>query len=213
MSAGDSVAGDAVVHSDALLQMSRRLDWRFLLPVPTLGAVAYIGPPQGALVEALRRFCAVLTVVDVGADVPLAGYDVVVVVAPSWAVLRWAVALVRPGGFVYVEGFGMLWLRRYMRGGVGSRPRSAVGCVSLLSRVGMEDVGCFWHWPSFEGCTEIVPLDDSGALRFALTRRRDGWVARVAAGLLARSGVLGVVVPCYSVVARRPFGVGDSGAV
>ena len=46
---------------DQLLQVSRRLDWRFLLPNPDLGSVAYLGPEEDSLVDALHLFCQTLT--------------------------------------------------------------------------------------------------------------------------------------------------------
>ena len=42
-----------MVDHDALLQSSRRVDWRFLLPEPDLGRVASIGPSDPELVESL----------------------------------------------------------------------------------------------------------------------------------------------------------------
>ena len=43
----------AALDADALLQASRRVDWRFLLPDPNLGRVAYLGPRRGALLDSL----------------------------------------------------------------------------------------------------------------------------------------------------------------
>ena len=42
-------AGDAL---DELLQRSRRVDWRFLLPDPRLGNVVYFGP---GMIRCARR--------------------------------------------------------------------------------------------------------------------------------------------------------------
>ena len=45
------------------LETSRRLAWRFLLPNPHLGRVAYLGPASGTLPRALREFCDSLTTI------------------------------------------------------------------------------------------------------------------------------------------------------
>jgi hypothetical protein len=49
--------------SDAALGVVRRIDWRFLLPDPTLSQVAHIGPAQTTLLESLRLFSESLTVI------------------------------------------------------------------------------------------------------------------------------------------------------
>ena len=51
-------------QSDALLQASRRVDWRFLLPDPNLERVAYLGPANRSLWESLRLFSAALAVIE-----------------------------------------------------------------------------------------------------------------------------------------------------
>lgn len=53
--------------NDTLLQLSRRIDWRFLLPDPELGRVACFGASDELLVSALKRFSAALTLVEVDA--------------------------------------------------------------------------------------------------------------------------------------------------
>ncbi|HYY32017.1 MAG TPA: hypothetical protein VE693_00315 [Gaiellaceae bacterium] len=53
----DAVAPD----HDALLQASRRLDWRFLLEQPELGRVACIAKHDPDLIESLRLFSEVLS--------------------------------------------------------------------------------------------------------------------------------------------------------
>ena len=48
---------------DHALQLVRRLDWRFLMPNPILGDVAYIGPMSGTLPSALQQFSELFTIV------------------------------------------------------------------------------------------------------------------------------------------------------
>ena len=196
----------AELDSDALLQASRRLDWRFLLPDPSLGQVAYVGPARGALLDSLRLFSAVLTMID-RSDTQAeraAQYDLVVARGPAPDALWRAADLVRPGGFLYVEVANRLWPRRRGAGG----PRYAADYVAALGSHGFDEVAAYWHWPNFESCAEIVPLDDRDALLLAFSRRRSGTVARLkttAGRWLLRSGLLARVVPCFSVLAHRLY--------
>jgi hypothetical protein len=182
-------------QSDALLQASRRVDWRFLLPDPNLGEVAYLGPAHGSLLESLRLFSAALTVIEVTTlhDRQPAQFDVVVMNAPSDERVKQGAALVRPEGFLYVE------VRR--RWG-----RSPADYVSAIRRLGFAEVEAYWHWPNFEACAEIVPLGDPVAVLHALGRRRSGVAARLKSAVgrwLLQSGLLVRVIPCFSMVAHK----------
>ncbi|MDQ5851410.1 MAG: hypothetical protein M3380_04920, partial [Chloroflexota bacterium] len=209
-------------HSDALLQASRRVDWRFLLPDPNLGHVAYLGSARNVLAHTLRLFSASLTVVDgLGAgDERGECYDVVVVCSPSPGALEQAAQLVRPGGFLYVEVYGIFGpgrLRKVLRGEGASRIfarrgvnrpriRQAANCVAAVERLGFIDIQAYWHWPNFESCTMIVPLGDRAALLHAVGRHVNGRGVQLKATLgswLLRSGWLAHVVPCFSVVAQH----------
>jgi hypothetical protein len=202
-----AIANDpaSVLDADALLQASRRVDWRFLLPDPNLGRVAYFGPKRGALLDSLRLFSATLAA-DEAAGVGGAQYDVVVAHALSLDGLRRAAGLVRPGGFLYVEAYGLAHRRRLGRG-FSRWPRFAADYVAAVERLGLADATAHWHWPNFESCAEIVPLAHGDALLLAIRRRRSGAGARVKSmlgRLLLRSGLFARLVPCFSVVARKP---------
>lgn len=195
------------VSPDTLLQISRRLDWRFLLPDPTLGQVAYIGPARGTLLASLGLLSTSLTVVERidQQDIERSGrHDVVVVSNPDAAKLRQAVELLRPGGWIYMEAyspFSRRRLRRRLRW-----PRFAGDYTQLLRRLDVEEVAVHWHWPDFESCTKILPLDDRAAFLHVFVRGRSGLVAQLKAVLgdwLLRSGLLPRLIPCFSVVARR----------
>lgn len=185
--------------SDVLLRASRRVDWRFLLPHPDLGQVAYLGPADKSLVEALHLFSAALAVLESAPpqDSRAAQFDVVVTRWPSNDMLERAAEFVRPGGFLYVEV--------YRRWGSG-RLRSSADYVSAIRRLGFAEVEAYWHWPDFETCAEIVPLDDPAAMLHALGRRRSGGAARLKSAVgrwLLRMGLLARLVPCFSIVARK----------
>ena len=190
------------LDADALLQASRRVDWRFLLPDPNLRQVAYLGPAHGALLESLRLFSASLALSEAAG----AQYDVVVAHNPPLDTLRRAAGLVRPGGFLYVEAYGPLHRRR-LRRGPGRWPRFAADYVAAAERFGLAEAVAHWHWPNFESCAEIVPLADLDAMRLALGRRRSGAGARLKSAFgraLARSGLFARLAPCFSIVARKP---------
>ena len=217
--------------TEALLQASRRVDWRFLLPDPELGRVGYAGPARGALVDALRKFSASLTVYledrgpsqrspqlrmrpgqfgsirttgETRPGSPLEGeaagsgqFDVVVAIEPAITTLEQAVQGLRPDGWLYVEAHGPA-----LRGPL----RIARDYAAALRRLGMADVEAHWHWPNFESCAEIVPLDEKAALLSVFERHRSEPSARLKSTFgrwLLRSGLLARVVPHFSIVARR----------
>jgi hypothetical protein len=190
------------LDADALLQASRRVDWRFLLPDPNLGHVAFLGPARGSLVESLRLFSTALAANDAARQEAL--YDVVVAATPTHAQLRRAAGLLRPGAHLYVEARGPFKLARLLRRG---QPRFAADYVAAVQRLGLVEALAHWHWPNFENCAEITPLGQRDALLLALARRRSGTGAQLkslAGRALLWSGLFERLVPCFSVVAHKP---------
>lgn len=188
---------------DQALQLVRRLDWRFLLPNPTLGDVAYLGPMSGTLPSALQQFSELLTIVMPSdhsrADVAMAcSYEVVVLRSPAISAVKNVTPLLRSGGYLYWE------IERVS--GIGHVEEY----VKAVQRQGFDDIQVSWHRPDFESCLEIIPLSDPVALRFAFARRPEsvGKRLKFAAGrLLMTTGLLARVVPCFSIVARKRSGV------
>jgi hypothetical protein len=195
--------------NDALLQASRRLDWRFLLPEPELGRVACVAIDGPDLAESLRLFGSEPTVLEAGGRwEELAPHDVVVLRNPAGAELAAAVPLLRPGGWMYVEVDGAGGRR--LPGG----RRTARGYAAALRRLGLVEVQGHLHWPDFRSCRVIVPLGDALAVRLALARRRQNASARLLvrlAPLLAACNLLAAVAPSASVLARRPARAGEEG--
>ncbi len=187
----NTAAGEDAGH--AQLIAVRRLDWRFLLPDPTLGRVAYIGPEQGALLEALRTFSDELIVLDASSlgatDTP---YDRVVCKGVSPALLASVVVLLRPGGAVYAEVSGR-WVHP------GAYRRAAL-------RAGLIGVQAHWHWPNFASCTRMVPLDDAGAVSSAWLKGASGvkgMLAHLTALGLFYSRLLGWGIRHFSLTGQR----------
>jgi hypothetical protein len=187
-----------------------RLDWRFLLADPALDRVACVGDPDPSLLAALQRFCRSVEVLSTngaghhhGAD-----FDVVIACDPTGVQLRQAARRVKLGGTLVVEVRGPLQVSS-PAGRAGWRwPsfRTPETVVRRLARRGFEDVGAFWHWPTLERCTRIIPLDDRTALRFALSRSSHGLSAKAGAWFarcLSQIGLLPWAVASVSVIGRR----------
>jgi hypothetical protein len=207
---------------DARLRISRRIDFRFLLPDPALRRVALCGPHDDDLRLALEHFSerfaildarpspSALTEPDVTAAPEVGGFDVVVH-RPGGA-LGWedAARCVAPDGFLYAElerlrMFALPWKRR---GSSASLRRFATPAQTrrVLERAGFRDVRLHWHRPDFRSCREILPLDDPEAVRYALRREggsRSGELALALARFAHSFGALGFFAPCISVLARR----------
>jgi hypothetical protein len=183
-----------------LLRLSRRLDWRFLLPAPQLGHVAYRGADI-ELIEALSHFSASLTLLD--HPKPAHDFDVVVASNPSLQELQEDAATVCPGGCIYVE------LRRLGKAEL-SRPVSIPRHIAILDAMGLGETLAHWHFPDFATARAIVPLSDPGAIRYALSRRDSSFHSRAAAHLariIVRARLFQLVLPCVSILARRPLEV------
>jgi hypothetical protein len=204
MDGAPSAARGTDVDIEEALPFARRLDWRFLLPDAELTDVAYVGAGSGTLLRALRVFTRGITVVPPGG--PLAGtppclHDVVVVEAPSRADLHRAGALLRPGGWLYAE------VARLVTGTRSERWRHPEAYAASARAAGLTGVSLHCHWRTFDSCTKIVPVHDGTAWAFLLEASASGWRARTSGAIgrrLARSGTLGWLMPCFSVVAQKP---------
>jgi len=218
-----------VADSDALLQASRRLDWRFLLPDPELGRVAYVGPARGALLESLRLFAGSLDLWETPAsdaatwrngEQSYESYDVVVAHMPDGAALKWAVTLAGVGGCLYVEGqnpaaAGGKRLAKRIRGFARqARPESLGQCVRMVRELGMGDVAAYWIWPDLDNCTKIMPADDPLPLmQFQMPSLnhpalRTLWHSAIARRLAER--LMQAAAPAFGVVAYASYGSGGA---
>lgn len=188
---------EASRNTDALLQQSRRVDWRFLLPSPRLGRIAYLVADGEPLLQALTNFCESVTRLDASSrETGVDPFDGLVMKQPATlnTIERFS-SLVKPDGFVYIE-LGKPW----------TTPLSARKVSGVLQRCGYTDVRRHWHWPNFERCTRFIPLDQPAPLSFDLSRQSEGqpahWKAWVGHSLI-RSGVAGRLAPAMSVLALR----------
>jgi hypothetical protein len=165
----------------------RRADWRFLLPDPALGRVAYPAPRDPDLLAALER---VSERVERAAPDALSGYDVVVLTGGGRTALEAAAGAAPAGAWIYAELAGPV----------------AAACARRLRRRGFEGVQAYWLWPDATNCKEIAPLEPT-SLRHALSRRDPGARLRLHAALastLARTGLFRYAVAHAAIVAKVP---------
>jgi len=173
-----------------------RVDWRFLLGNGRLGRVVYVGEPSAVHLAGLYAVSEEVTAAD--AETEREPGDAVVVARPTAGELVHAMALLRPGGWIYVE--------------TGYRRRRAetarfYECLRILQDGGFVSLQAFWHFPNFESCLEIIPLADPAVVRLAIDRRQRT-LAATAKGLIARlllaCRLLPRALPSVSLVGRRP---------
>ena len=209
--------GRRVDSRDRDLQLSRRLDWRFLLPNPHLQRVAYLDPKRGTLLEALQRFSDSLTVISTTSRLPTAPedqylFDLVVLRSGSPAHIGRVSPLLKAGGYLYWEIDRMSRLRSLFGitrqdGSVQSRSLTQYqDCVVVLERLGFCDVEAYWHCPNFEECLELIPLSDRSVLEYFFSRTRSGFAGQLkltAGRYLMKAGLLPGVVPCFSILACK----------
>jgi len=210
-------SGTLAPSRDRRLQTARRLDWRFLLPEPQLGRVAYLGPSDDRLLDALRECSASVVVARTDgtgrhAGLRDASFDVAVVQSPRPDALARAAALLRHGGSLYCELARPLpWRRAAVAPRRGARDAGALLALpqarACLRELGFGDVEAHWHYPDFERCGGIVPVGHRTTAGAFFLARAGG---RLVAPLLARAGgwLLGAdhvagLLPCVSLVARK----------
>jgi hypothetical protein len=209
----------STAQRDASLQIARRIDWRFLLPNPRLGHVAYIGPSHRTLLPALDQFSTSLTHVSLSDQIGLsqsapASFELVIVHSQSLAAVQKAHTLLMTDGYLYWEidrrgGFAPLCgLTQRREGQKRWIVRPVHHNLAVLERLGFGNIEVHWHRPSFESCHEILPLYDRCALAYMFSQQREGLADRirlVAGRFLLETGWLPWCVPCVSIVAcKRP---------
>jgi hypothetical protein len=221
----------AARRSDQVLQISRRIDWRFLLPEPYLRRVAYLGPDNGTLSTALRHFCDSLEIISPSSEAAQApakqsGFDLVVLRWRRLADLERACALLVAGGYLYweidrprlseVTSLHVITKRKAVDRSLQNlkkrknRWRRSLGlvryCVGVLERLGFGEIEAHWHRPNFERCLEIIPLHDRPALDYVFSRPRGDLANRLkltSGRYVMKTGLLSRLVPCFSLIARR----------
>jgi hypothetical protein len=203
-----AVAQDSNASAPSVPAMShllRRLDWRFLLPDPCLGDVAYVGPVSGALFEALKVYSRSFMVLDPirhPVSPAVNGVDVVVLCKPNIDLVRVALELVRVGGSFYIE------TRSHSI--CAATSDGAAGGLRLITRQayrnGFRDVQVHWHRPDFEDCVEIISMRNTRPAQYLYSRRAANLAAKLKVWIglvLLRRGLLRSANPCFSIIGTR----------
>lgn len=173
-----------------LLQLSRRVDWRFLLPDPTLGRVTYVGTLPRDLELALRQFSHQL-IEDRSEPA-----DLVVMVNPSLEVFRTSILAAQR---FYVELQRPTWLTCLKQWTLLD------SCLKFAHRQGME-ARAYWHYPSFEAANRLLPLSHAAPLMHVVGKGKTDRTTKLkqhGSALLLRSGVLARCVSSISIVGYR----------
>lgn len=197
-----TINAPGLASAGSLLEVSRRVDWRFLLPDPNLGSVVVAGKASPSLREALTHFCQHVTFLQppFSASDNRVQADVVVICGSLDGALATALDLVKPSGFVYIE----LTVRLRVKSLRGYHPLSA--SAKVLEARGFEDIQAFWHSPNFEGCKRIIPLDNPAALVYALKKTDNPVLRRLTREVIFfthKSGLLRWGTRSVSLIARR----------
>jgi hypothetical protein len=199
-----SQTGHQSVGRDKELQLSRRLDWRFLLPDPRLRQLAYLGPEKGSLLQALQYFSDPSLIIswsdlsDYRPEVH-SGFDLVIMHTPEPASLDKTHSIIRDGGYLYWEiertNLNQPWHLQHFK-----------DYVTPLASLGFDDIRVSWHRPDFDSCLEIIPLDKKVALRYVFTRHKGdlaGKIQVIAGKFLMKTDLLSRTATCISLVARK----------
>lgn len=201
-----------LTRSDRNLQLSRRLDWRFLLPKPRLHCVAYVGPAQTTLASALQQFSEELkifsTLEDTAPRLYESFFDLVVMAEPRLTELEQVQHWLAPRGYLYAEVQHAWDWRTERRLPLVTRgfPNLAEWQVAL-ARLGFVDIRAHWHRPSFERAVQIIPMHDAEAMDFVFSRRSEDLVSllKFATGRsLMKTAWLARWLQCVSLVACKP---------
>ncbi|NUO79810.1 hypothetical protein HUU05_07015 [candidate division KSB1 bacterium] len=194
-------------RTDSILQLSRRLDWRFLLPEPQLRRVAYCGPEHSTLAIALREFSEEFHTFAPTAPPSEGGFDVAVLAAPTVPQLAIAQQWLAPGGHLYAEAQHAWDWRTERKLPVRSRKALSIeDWLENLARLGFVESKAYWHRPSFERAVQIIPLHDDGARDFVFARRSDDFMSQlksVTGRSVMKNAWLARLLQCVSLVARK----------
>jgi len=164
------------------MQAAKRLDWRFLLPRPELGQVAFWGSEKSLLAEALALYSEKLTLLQRthqnGFVEPKVTYDLVVLCNPTRELLQWAPTVLSATGSVYLEIQSLFWPQRWFHRSfiqqVGKRSllTHPKDYGKILQQGGLAQTQTHWMWPSFDNTRKIIPLDAPNILSYVSAAQR-----------------------------------------
>jgi len=206
-------------------QLLRRIDWRFLLPDPTLRRVAYVGSYDEVLLSALQTFSqSLITLHDSQqletSSAERSAYDLLVLRSTNPQDVMRANQMLTSGGYLYWEidrraalpsdepnarsGWkkAVRWINRRLQ----PRMSPYKKYVAALEFWSFSDIEVHWHRPDFENCLEFIPLDRKPALQHVFSRNNGSLKDRISSMVgrsLVKMGLLPRLIPCFSLVARK----------
>ena len=195
---GQSLESANIADPDDQLVAVRRIDWRFLLPMPALERVGFVGPSDSMLSRALAQFSDEFVVFD-QANVWQAALelDVLVCETNDLAKAKAASIHLKQGGFLYAE-----WRR-------GKLLQSYRAFLAGLEQLGYRSLTLHWHRPDFESSRDLIPIGDQRALRHVFSRNLSGvkgYATKMFGGILISMNLIHRIVPCVSIVAQKGTG-------
>jgi len=183
------------------------------MPEPYLRRVAFFGPERGTLPTALKHFSESFQIISADEN---AKFDLAVLRLRDVPDLAKANKLLVSGGFLYWEMKPVNWaaaLRHRANGKHDSTPKRWRRVPNLfdehvgaLERLGFQDIQLHWQRPNFDGCLEIIPMNEATALDYAFSRPRSDLASRVkflAGKVMMQTGLLAHLTPCFSLLARK----------
>jgi len=213
-------------------QLLRRIDWRFLLPNPTLRQVAYVGSYDEVLLSALQTFSqSLITLHDSqqleASSAERSAYDLLVLRSTNPHDIMRANQMLTSGGYLYWEfdrravlpfdrpNVRSLWKKamRWINGRLQRRMSHYKKCVAALVFWSFSDIEVHWHRPDFENCLEFIPLDRKPALQYVFSRNNGSLKDRISSMVgrsLVKMGLLPRLIPCFSLVARKSSPMRDA---
>jgi len=208
------------------LQMSRRIDWRFLLPDPNLYSIGFYGFYDAALITALESSSQSFSIIhdlqqkdDLRTEQQV--FDLVVLRSLEWKDVEKVKTLIKKDGLLYWEIDRRKWFSLAAHDNQGSQQDkfsvfagwqnrlclyNTKKHIAILKRLGFTKIDIYWHRPDFERCLEIIPLNNNLALKYVFSRYPNSLFGKIklAAGIgIRKMGLLAHIIPCLSIVAQK----------
>lgn len=199
---------------DLDLKALRRVDWRFLLPRTHFRHIAYVGPRDDVLLEALNffsQFCDRVAPSCMEISPQEAVHDLLVLRQSNGLGIEKALELLKPDGCLYWEIDRTNAIRKRLRNHQSNhkyqwRIHHYDYYINLLKTLGLTNVETYWHRPNFRGCVDMIPLNGGTALKYIFSRANSGLKSKSKSMLgqfFYKTGLLPYLLTCISVIACK----------
>lgn len=183
------------------LALSRRIDWRFLLPNPTLDNAASVGRCDKSLRSALELFSPTTEFHESATSLSQGReFDLVVLSSSRAADVEQVAPRITPGGSIYIE------VRRRLTA-PATWFRTPARVASHLRQLGFENVQSHWHWRRFTSATSFLPIHDGdSAAHYFFNHQATsfrGWCKTLVGRIALEFGFRDLLIGSYSIVGRK----------